>query len=49
MDQLIFFHNNYEKEQINFLTKNIKDLNPNIFIDVGANSGFNSLKLTFPV
>ena len=45
MDQLIFFHNNYEKEQINFLTKNIKDFNPNIFIDVGANSGIYSLQV----
>ena len=45
MDQLIFFHNEYEKEQINFLTKNIEDLNPNIFIDVGANSGIYSLQV----
>ena len=50
MDQLIFFHNEYEKEQINFLTKNIKDFNPNIFIDVGANSGIYSLQVgkSFP-
>ena len=27
MDQLIFFHNEYEKKQINFLTKNIKASN----------------------
>jgi FkbM family methyltransferase len=45
MDQLIFFHNEYEKEQINFLTTNIKDFNPNIFIDVGANSGIYSLQV----
>jgi|TARA_B110000503_G_C7055873_1_gene374414 FkbM family methyltransferase len=50
MDQLIFFHNEYEKEQINFLTTNIKNHNPNIFIDVGANSGIYSLQVgkSFP-
>lgn len=50
MDQLIFFHNEYEKKQINFLTTNIKDSNPSIFIDIGANSGIYSLQVgkSFP-
>jgi len=45
MDQLIFFHNEYEKEQVIFLTNSIKDYSVNIFIDVGANSGFYSLQI----
>lgn len=45
MDQMIFFHNNYEDRQINFLTKSIKQIKPDLFIDVGANSGFYSLKI----
>ena len=43
MDQLIYFQNNYEKKQINFLLKKIKTIKPNFFIDVGANSGIYSL------
>ena len=43
MDQLIYFQKNYEKKQINYLLKQIKKLEPNFFIDVGANSGIYSL------
>lgn len=40
---MIFFHGNYEDEQISFLTKKIQQLNPHMFVDIGANSGTYSL------
>ena len=43
MDQMIFFHGSYEDEQISFLTKKIQQLNPHMFVDIGANSGIYSL------
>ena len=43
IDKLIFFYNNYEKKQINFLISKIKEANPHCFIDIGANSGIYSL------
>lgn len=43
MDQMIFFHDIYEDEQISFLTKKIQQLNPHMFVDIGANSGIYSL------
>ena len=43
MDQMIFFHGYYENKQIEFLIKTIQDFKPDLFIDVGANSGFYSL------
>lgn len=43
MDQLIFFKNNYEDEQINYLINKIKTLGANIFLDIGCNSGLYSL------
>ena len=43
MDQLIFFHNNYEDQQINYLLNKIKQFKPNIFLDIGCNSGLYSL------
>jgi len=43
MDQLIFFHNNYEDKQINYLINKIKKFNPSIFLDIGCNSGLYSL------
>ena len=43
IDKLIFFYNNNEKKQINFLISKIKEANPHCFIDIGANSGIYSL------
>lgn len=43
MDQMIFFFNKYEELQTKILTKNIKEMKPHIFLDIGANSGLYSL------
>ncbi len=43
MDQLIFFHNEYEKLQMNFLIQKIAEIKPHFFLDIGSNSGIYSL------
>jgi len=43
MDQLIFFHNQYEKLQIDFLIQKIAEIKPHFFLDIGSNSGIYSL------
>tara|TARA_B100001093_G_scaffold122511_1_gene115217 strand:+ start:51 stop:1583 length:1533 start_codon:yes stop_codon:yes gene_type:complete len=43
MDQLIFFHNEYEKLQMDFLVQKIKEIKPHFFLDIGSNSGIYSL------
>ena len=45
MDQLIFFHNNYEDKQFNYLINKIKKFKPSIFLDIGCNSGLYSLMI----
>ena len=46
IDKIIFFTNEYEEKQTNFLHQWIKVNNPNIFIDVGANFGIYSLRIS---
>ena len=43
IDQQIFFRNNYENEQIDYLIKKIKKFKAKIFLDIGCNSGLYSL------
>ena len=43
MDQLIFFYNEYEKLQMDFLIKKITEIKPHFFLDIGSNSGIYSL------
>jgi len=43
IDQQIFFRNNYENEQINYLIKKIKKFKAKVFLDIGCNSGLYSL------
>lgn len=46
IDKLVFYKNAYEEKQINFLCKWIKNENPNIFLDIGANFGIYSLRIS---
>ena len=46
IDKIIFYKNGYEEEQIKFLSKWIKKNKPNIFIDIGANFGVYSLRIS---
>jgi len=46
IDREIYLKGNYEKEQINFLTDQIKKNNINLFIDVGAHMGFYSINIS---
>jgi FkbM family methyltransferase len=46
IDKIIFYKNRYEEEQIEFLSQWIKKNNPNIFIDIGANFGIYSLRIS---
>ena len=44
--KIIFYRNEYEEKQIKFLSVWIKKNKPNIFIDVGANFGIYSLRIS---
>ena len=46
IDKIIFYKNEYEKKQIKFLSNWIKKNKPNIFIDIGANFGVYSLRIS---
>jgi len=46
IDKIIFYKNAYEERQINFLAEWIKKNQPNIFIDIGANFGVYSLRIS---
>jgi FkbM family methyltransferase len=46
LDKLIFYKNEYEEKQIDFLRRWINKNNPNIFIDIGANFGLYSLQMS---
>lgn len=46
IDKIIFLTNEYEEKQTNFLYQWIKVNKPNIFIDVGANFGIYSLRIS---
>jgi FkbM family methyltransferase len=46
IDKTIFYKNAYEEKQINFLSEWIKKNQPNIFIDIGANFGVYSLRIS---
>ena len=46
LDKLIFYKNEYEEKQIDFLCRWINKNNPNIFIDIGANFGLYSLQIS---
>jgi FkbM family methyltransferase len=46
IDKIIFYKNRYEEKQINFLSEWIKKNKANIFIDVGANFGVYSLRIS---
>ena len=46
IDKIIFYKNEYEEKQIKFLSAWIKKNKPNIFIDIGANFGIYSLRIS---
>jgi FkbM family methyltransferase len=46
IDKIIFYKNEYEEKQIKFLCGWIKKNKPNIFIDIGANFGVYSLRIS---
>ena len=46
IDKIIFYKNEYEEKQIKFLSDWIKKNKPNIFIDIGANFGIYSLRIS---
>ncbi len=46
IDKIIFYKNAYEERQINFLADWIEKNQPNIFIDIGANFGVYSLRIS---
>jgi len=46
IDKIIFYRNEYEEKQIKFLSDWIKKNKPNIFIDIGANFGVYSLRIS---
>ena len=45
IDRYIFFHNNYEKEQVSYLLNHIANKKVTSFIDIGSNIGLYSLIL----
>ena len=45
-DKIVFYKNGYEEKQINFLSEWIKKNKANIFIDIGANFGVYSLRIS---
>jgi FkbM family methyltransferase len=46
IDKIIFYKNEYEEMQIKFLSEWINKNKPNIFIDIGANFGVYSLRIS---
>jgi FkbM family methyltransferase len=46
LDKIIFYRNGYEEKQIKFLSEWIRINKANIFIDVGANFGIYSLRIS---
>jgi FkbM family methyltransferase len=46
IDKIIFYKNEYEEKQIKFLYDWVKKNKPNIFIDIGANFGIYSLRIS---
>ena len=46
LDKIIFYKNGYEEKQIKFLSEWIKINKANIFIDIGANFGIYSLRIS---
>jgi len=46
IDREIYLKGNYEKEQINFLSEQIKKNNINFFLDIGAHMGFYSINIS---
>ena len=46
IDKMVFYKNQYEEKQIHFLVKWIKKNKPHAFIDVGANFGIYSLRIS---
>ena len=46
IDKIIFYSNKYEEEQYNFLCSFIKENEQDYFIDIGANIGLYSLRLS---
>jgi FkbM family methyltransferase len=46
IDKIVFYKNEYEEKQIKFLSDWIEKNKPNIFIDIGANFGFYSLRIS---
>jgi hypothetical protein len=46
IDKIIFYKNEYEEKQIKFLSDWIEKNKPEIFIDVGANFGVYSLRIS---
>jgi len=46
IDKIIFYKNEYEEKQIGFLSGWIKKNKPSIFIDIGANFGVYSLRIS---
>jgi FkbM family methyltransferase len=46
IDKIVFYKNQYEEKQINFLFEWIKKNKPDVFIDIGANFGFYSLRVS---
>jgi len=46
IDKIIFYKNEYEEKQIKFLYAWVKKNKPNIFIDIGANFGIYSLRIS---
>ena len=46
LDKIIFYKNGYEEQQIKFLSEWIKINKANIFIDIGANFGIYSLRIS---
>jgi FkbM family methyltransferase len=46
IDKMVFYKNEYEEKQIKFLSDWIEKNKPNIFIDIGANFGVYSLRIS---
>jgi FkbM family methyltransferase len=46
IDKIIFYKNEYEEKQIKFLYDWVKKNEPNIFIDIGANFGIYTLRIS---
>ena len=45
IDREIYFKGEYEKKQLDYISKNIKKENMDYFVDVGAHMGFYSINL----